>query len=77
MLPSAHRSYSYDITNVLQLNLTVPAEKRRLNTRFMWNHHLLEPVFDLEDPRNRSPWVLPFIHGSFDQTSELSCAGAS
>ncbi|BEJ14081.1 hypothetical protein CspHIS471_0312550 [Cutaneotrichosporon sp. HIS471] len=61
-------SYSYDITNVLQLNLTVPDGKRRLNTRFMWNHHLLKPVFDLEDPENRSPWVLPFIHGSFDQT---------
>ncbi|BEI98809.1 hypothetical protein CcaverHIS631_0311080 [Cutaneotrichosporon cavernicola] len=61
-------SYSYDITNVLQLNLTVPDGKRRLNTRFMWNHHLLKPVFDLEDPENRSPWVLPLIHGSFDQT---------
>ncbi|CAK9780677.1 unnamed protein product [Cutaneotrichosporon oleaginosum] len=61
-------SYSYDITNVLQLNLTIPDAKRRLNTRFMWNHHLLKPVFDLEDPKNRSPWVLPFIHGSFDQT---------
>lgn len=56
---------------MLQINLTVPPEKRRLNMRFMWNHHLLEPVFDLEDPANRSPWVLPFIHGSFDQTSEL------
>jgi hypothetical protein len=37
----------------------------------MWNHHLLEPAFDLVDPQKRSQWVLPLIHGSFDQTSKL------
>lgn len=35
----------------------------------MWNHHLLQPAFDLK-PETRSQWVLPLIHGSFDQTSE-------
>lgn len=46
----------------------------------MWNHHLLEPAFDLgdehdgENGRTRghhkcSSWVLPFIHGFVDQAS--------
>ncbi|ORY34868.1 SacI homology domain-domain-containing protein [Naematelia encephala] len=60
-------SYSYDITNTLQTNLTVCAERRRWNTRFMWNHHLLSPAFHLEEPKGRSRWVLPLIHGFVDQ----------
>lgn len=64
-------SYSYDITNTLQTNLTVPAKDRLWNTRFMWNHHLLSPAFELEQPRGRSRWVLPLIHGFVDQASEL------
>lgn len=63
--------YSYDITNSLQTNLTVLASNRAWNTRFMWNHHLLSPVFDLEEPKGRSRWVLPLIHGFVDQASEF------
>ncbi|OWZ44073.1 polyphosphoinositide phosphatase [Cryptococcus neoformans c45] len=60
-------SYSYDLTNTLQTNLTVSANNRRWNTRFMWNHHLLSPAFDLEEPRGRSRWIIPLIHGFVDQ----------
>ncbi|WVQ96137.1 hypothetical protein IAU59_003239 [Kwoniella sp. CBS 9459] len=60
-------SYSYDITNSLQTNLTVSPQNRRWNTRFMWNHHLLEPAFNLEEPKGRSRWVLPLIYGFLDQ----------
>lgn len=35
----------------------------------MWNHHLLSPAFDLEEPKGRSRWVLPLIHGFVDQAS--------
>jgi hypothetical protein len=64
------RRYSYDITNTLQTNLTVSAANRNWNTRFMWNHHLLSPAFDLEEPKGRSRWILPLIHGFVDQASE-------
>lgn len=67
--------YSYDITNTLQTNLTVPANDRQWNTRFMWNHHLLSPAFELEEPKGRSRWVLPLIHGFVDQASKLSFTG--
>lgn len=62
-------SYSYDITNTLQTNLTISPDHRKWNTRFMWNHHLLKPAFDLEEPKGRSRWVLPLIHGFVDQAS--------
>jgi len=35
----------------------------------MWNHHLLKPAFELEEPKGRSRWVLPLIHGFVDQAS--------
>ena len=63
-------SYSYDITNTLQTNLTISPDHRKWNTRFMWNHHLLKPAFELEEPKGRSRWVLPLIHGFVDQASE-------
>jgi hypothetical protein len=59
--------YSYDLTNTLQTNLTVPVHKRKWNTRFMWNHHLLQSAFDLDNPEGKSRWVLPLIHGFVDQ----------
>lgn len=62
-------SYSYDITNTLQTNLTISPDHRKWNTRFMWNHHLLKPAFELEEPKGRSRWVLPLIHGFVDQAS--------
>lgn len=69
MRPFSNDRYSYDITNTLQKNLTTPDNERLWNARFMWNYHLLQPAFDLENPKERSQWVLPMIHGSFDQTS--------
>ena len=68
-------SYSYDVTNTLQTNLTVPDDERRWNTRFMWNHHLLSPAFDLTDAKRRSRWVLPLIHGFVDQASASFTSG--
>lgn len=62
--------YSYDLTNTLQTNLTVSGNNRRWNTRFMWNHHLLSSAFNLEEPRGRSRWIIPLIHGFVDQASE-------
>jgi hypothetical protein len=38
----------------------------------MWNHHLLSPAFALDEPKERSRWVLPLIHGFVDQASECS-----
>jgi hypothetical protein len=38
----------------------------------MWNHHLLKPAFELEEPKGRSRWVLPLIHGFVDQASMSS-----
>ncbi|WVN86922.1 uncharacterized protein L203_102097 [Cryptococcus depauperatus CBS 7841] len=60
-------SYSYDLTNTLQTNLTLPASKRQWNTRFMWNHHLLSATFDLQEPKEKSRWIIPLIHGFVDQ----------
>lgn len=62
--------YSYDLTNTLQKNLTVADQRRKWNTRFMWNYYLLAPAFNLEEPRGRSRWVLPLIHGFVDQASK-------
>jgi hypothetical protein len=61
--------YSYDITNTLQTNLTTSTTERPWNTRFMWNYRLLKPAFTLEEPKGRSKWVLPLIHGFVDQAS--------
>ena len=69
--PAHHRcSYSYDITNTLQTNLTVSTTNRKWNTRFMWNYHLAAPAFDLAGSQDKSRWVLPLIHGFVDQASE-------
>jgi hypothetical protein len=54
-------SYSYDLTNTLQINLTRPASCTSYNTRFMWNHHLLTEAFgvastatgDMDPPSGR------------------------
>lgn len=70
-------SYSYDLTNSLQVNLTRNTAYPIYNTRFMWNYHLLAPAFDMSeegpevDHRDEkcSNWVLPFVHGFVDQAS--------
>ena len=73
-VPADAYSYSYDITNTLQTNLTTPPHERPWNTRFMWNYRLLKPAFTLEQPKGRSKWVLPLIHGFVDQASMYQLA---
>lgn len=63
-LPSTHRtsftltqyfnlnSYSYDLTNTLQINLTRPTPHPVYNTHFMWNYHLLRPGFEVPQRKN-------------------------
>ncbi|PWN87360.1 hypothetical protein FA10DRAFT_234437 [Acaromyces ingoldii] len=75
-------SYTYDLTNTLQENLTGPttgAEKCSSHTawgyneKFVWNHNLLLPAFRSSeaDPRSdqdtASEWVLPLVYGFVDQ----------
>ncbi|CAK7275124.1 phosphatidylinositol-3,5-bisphosphate 5-phosphatase [Sporothrix epigloea] len=74
---SFYFSYSYDITNTLQHNITqeraaLAAGCRwscdgALNTMFVWNSHLLQPARNaLASPLD---WCRPIIHGYIDQAS--------
>lgn len=41
------------------------------NDRFAWNHHMLFEAFGKgQEGINKSPWVLPLVHGHVDQTSQ-------
>lgn len=80
-------SYTYDITNTLQRNLTrpmtrsqhlaessLPVDERQphdINDKFVWNHNLLHSA--LVDLPEPSHWVLPIIHGFVDQASQYTC----
>ncbi|CAK7562590.1 MAG: phosphatidylinositol-3,5-bisphosphate 5-phosphatase [Sporothrix epigloea] len=74
---SFYFSYSYDITNTLQHNITQEraalAAGRRWccdeahNTMFVWNSHLLQPAKEaLASPFD---WCRPITHGYIDQAS--------
>ncbi|KAG0179412.1 phosphatidylinositol-3,5-bisphosphate 5-phosphatase [Apophysomyces sp. BC1021] len=66
-------SYTYDITNTLQVNMTRPPlkpEENGLNDMFVWNHYLLQSGF--EDLNSRSGWILPLIYGFVDQATRRS-----
>ncbi|OAD70259.1 hypothetical protein PHYBLDRAFT_115553 [Phycomyces blakesleeanus NRRL 1555(-)] len=78
-------SYTYDLTNTLQVNMTQsplqsegkePREKTSYdyNDMFVWNHYLLKSGF--KDLRSRSGWILPLIYGFFDQ-AKISVFGRS
>ncbi|KAI9032884.1 SacI homology domain-containing protein [Phycomyces nitens] len=78
-------SYTYDLTNSLQVNMTQPplhSEKEEprektsydYNDMFVWNHYLLKSGF--KDLRSRSGWILPLIYGFFDQ-AKISVFGRS
>ncbi|KAI7863847.1 SacI homology domain-containing protein [Spinellus fusiger] len=78
-------SYTYDITNTLQVNMTNPPlhpentdiqEKTCYdhNDMFIWNHYLLKSGF--KDLQSRSGWILPLIYGFFDQ-AKISVFGRS
>ncbi|KAJ3265534.1 phosphatidylinositol-3,5-bisphosphate 5-phosphatase [Chytriomyces hyalinus] len=55
-------SYTYDITNSLQNNMT-RSKSTGFNEMFVWNHFLLKNGFDNFD----SEWCLPIIYGFVDQ----------
>lgn len=80
-------SYTYDITNSLQNNLTQPPlakptstdeEKETAdpgllhNDMFVWNHYLLSSGF--KNLNSRSGWILPLIYGFVDQASKMAFA---
>ncbi|SCU66362.1 Polyphosphoinositide phosphatase, putative [Trypanosoma equiperdum] len=53
-LSSAHKqnlfySRTYDLTNTLQSNMTIPSQRRLVRTKFVWNEFLLEPLFTLQE----------------------------
>lgn len=71
-------SYTYDITNSLQKNLTQPPlassaspeandNSLKHNDMFVWNHYLLSAGFESLD--SKSGWILPLIYGFVDQAS--------
>ncbi|KAL8833787.1 MAG: hypothetical protein Q9170_004080 [Blastenia crenularia] len=74
---SFYFSYSYDITQSLQLNMIQERENLGHGTRrrspdyhdgmFVWNQHLLRPAS--KAIRNTYDWCLPIIHGFVDQTN--------
>jgi hypothetical protein len=47
-------SYSYDLTNTLQSNLTRRTPFPTFNTHFMWNYHLTQEAFHLRPETNES-----------------------
>lgn len=72
-------SYTYDITNSLQNNMTQPPLKKKGDTEtedqgllpndmFVWNHYLLSTGF--QNLNSRSGWILPIIYGFVDQASK-------
>jgi hypothetical protein len=71
-------SYTYDITNSLQNNLTQPPLAKSgqtddspgllHNDMFVWNHYLLSSGF--KNLNSRSGWILPLIYGFVDQASK-------
>ncbi|KAL9540580.1 hypothetical protein PS6_010699 [Mucor atramentarius] len=82
-------SYTYDITNSLQNNLTQPPlakptstdeEKEQTdpgllhNDMFVWNHYLLSSGF--KNLNSKSGWILPLIYGFVDQ-AKISIFGRS
>ncbi|KAI9362705.1 SacI homology domain-containing protein [Pilaira anomala] len=77
-------SYTYDITNSLQNNLTQPPLAKqgeegnggglKHNDMFVWNHYLLSSGFKNLD--SQSGWILPLIYGFVDQ-AKISIFGRS
>lgn len=71
-------SYTYDITNSLQNNMTQPplAKQKPVdegllhNDMFVWNHYLLSTGF--QNLNSRSGWILPIIYGFVDQASKIN-----
>ncbi|KAI9293687.1 hypothetical protein K502DRAFT_335587 [Neoconidiobolus thromboides FSU 785] len=70
-------SYNYNLTQSLQNNINdLINNDFNINTRFVWNHHLLKNGFGKKCLLNSSPWILPLIHGFLDQ-ARISILGRS
>lgn len=79
MTKNFYLSYTYDLTNTLQVNMTRPPytelqgdskmtdPHNGYNLMFVWNHHLLKSGFS--SVSTQSSWVLPMIYGFVDQAS--------
>ncbi|CAM0140332.1 unnamed protein product, partial [Umbelopsis sp. WA50703] len=85
MTKNFYFSYTYDITNTLQVNMTrapytedMSDEDKKSNAdngynlMFVWNHHLLKAGF--ESISSQSSWILPMIYGFVDQ-AKISVLG--
>ncbi|KAI8610146.1 SacI homology domain-containing protein, partial [Chytriomyces sp. MP71] len=57
-------SYTYDITNSLQANMT---RSKGYNDMFTWNHFLLSNGFGATHVHPHNAWCLPVIYGFVDQ----------
>ncbi|CDH60697.1 domain-containing protein [Lichtheimia corymbifera JMRC:FSU:9682] len=77
MTKNFYFSYTYDLTNSLQVNMTAPGNNNggqsnnnnktpfRYNDMFVWNQYLLKSGF--KDINSQSGWILPLIYGFVDQ----------
>lgn len=79
---SFYYSYSYDVTNTLQQNITrerialakgvLPPYDEDFNSMFVWNDYLLQPA--VSSLRDAYDWCRPIIHGYIDQAGRwASC----
>eukprot|EP01114_Cavostelium_apophysatum_P020199 TRINITY_DN6706_c0_g1_i1.p1 TRINITY_DN6706_c0_g1~~TRINITY_DN6706_c0_g1_i1.p1 ORF type:complete len:811 (-),score=116.42 TRINITY_DN6706_c0_g1_i1:131-2563(-) len=62
-------SYTYDLSNTLQYNMTnhhTYSSNNKYNTMFVWNHFLMEDF--LKKTSENSSWMLPLMHGYFIQS---------
>lgn len=73
-------SYTYDITDTLQHNMTREKEKAlgiyepndvEYNEMFVWNNSLLQPAMDCFE--GALDWCIPIIHGFIDQAKISVC----
>lgn len=69
-------SYDYDLTNSLQHNYLMgkargsgSSSSGNVQDMFVWNHYLTEELADVLG-ENASFWLLPLIHGSYQQVRQ-------
>jgi hypothetical protein len=79
MTKNFYFSYTYDLTNTLQVNMTRPPytqlqddskkveSNNRYNLMFVWNYYLMKSGF--ESINTQSSWILPMVYGFVDQAS--------
>ena len=76
MAKNFYFSYTYDLSNNLQVNLNkhkfLKKGKKEINGLFIWNNYILKNAFGKGCLNSDSNWVLPIIHGFVDQAGYLS-----